>query len=123
MAFCKGYARTLEAFREKDQGISASQILLLLHVAMDPGHGPNEYATRTGLPRGVVSRELLALGPKDRTGKPGLKLLDSVPDEKDYRYVKTYITRQGLDLLERLEHSLEPWCMAQKTRCIEKTKN
>ena len=99
--------RALEVFREEvDGALPASYMMAFLMVALNPGKGTGDYGKAMGVSQPVISRILLEIGPKSRTGQPGQGLVDSALNPTDYRYKQTYLTPKGRVLLRKLMNAM-----------------
>ncbi|SDR09013.1 hypothetical protein SAMN05519103_00699 [Rhizobiales bacterium GAS113] len=79
----------------------------LLAVALEPGAGSADYAKRVGSLQPVISRHLLELGIKARTGGPGLGLIDRQSDPADLRNHRNYLTSNGKRAIAALSSILQ----------------
>ncbi|SDR31636.1 hypothetical protein SAMN05519103_01954 [Rhizobiales bacterium GAS113] len=66
-----------------------------LNVAMEPGQGPTHYGTKLGAIQPVVSRLLLELGIRARSGEKGLGLIDRDEAPDDLRGKRYHMTPEG----------------------------
>lgn len=94
--------RAIDVFREFDTAFPASYMAAFLLVALHPGKGSTDYARKLGSAQAVASRLMLEIGPKRRTGEPGLGLIGSEPDTKDLRIRRAFLTPKGKALLRKL---------------------
>lgn len=90
------------AFREVAPSIPASYAQAFLAVAMNPGQPTGTYAKSIGMMQPVVSRTLLEIGKKSRTGGMGLDLVFSVDDAQDLRVKRYQLTEKGNKLIQSL---------------------
>jgi hypothetical protein len=70
----KGLAEVLEQFLLKRANIPLHQVTLLLRLAIDEGHSQKQYSDTLGFPPSTVSRAMLDLGKRRRSGDEGLGL-------------------------------------------------
>lgn len=92
----------LQAFRTVEPSLPSSYMVAFMAVAMEPGHGTVYYAKKLGMVQPVVSRILLEIGQKTRTGGAGLGLVDSATDPVDLRLRRYFLTPKGTALLNSL---------------------
>jgi hypothetical protein len=96
----------LAPFFELRGDMPAQYIKTFLLVAMDEGHGVGEYARRAGVSKSVMSRHILDLGMRLRTGEPGLDLLMTRPNPMELRRHEVFLTAAGRTLAHRI---LQNW--------------
>lgn len=86
--------------------ISLHQIKVLLYVALrDAQNDPTdsrEIARHLGLSTSGVSRSIASLGSHGRGDRPGLRLIEAVPDLHDRRRKPVTLTRKGLAAVGRI---------------------
>jgi DNA-binding MarR family transcriptional regulator len=70
-------------------------VVAFLLVALDEGKGVMEYSKRAGVAQSVMSRHLLDLGDKDRSGGPGYGLVTSKNDPTNLRRRPVVLTDKG----------------------------
>lgn len=79
--------------------------VLLLVAELEWQHGEADMRAierQLGLPSAVVSRDLLGLGKRGRTGKGGLALIESREDRADLRRRPYRLTDKGRALISAL---------------------
>lgn len=77
-----------------------------LAVAVVPGRSVGYYANRCGLSMSTMSRNLLDLGERDRSGDPGLELVWSRDNPNEHRERQYFLTQQGRELLHKILNEL-----------------
>jgi len=90
----------------KMQAMPVRQALTFIVVAQHPGITPTEMMRFTRSNSAVTSRDLLGLGKRARSGKPGLGLIRAVEDMEDLRIKKYYLTAEGLAAINRITAEL-----------------
>ena len=85
---------------KKMQSMPVRQALTFIVVAQHPGITPAEMQRFTNASSAVTSRDLLGLGKRARSGKPGLGLIRTV-DARDLRLKQYYLTSDGLAAINR----------------------
>lgn len=88
----------LDLFRQEDSAMPTSYATAFLAVAKEPGMGVSHYARELGMLRPVVSRILLEIGVRARTGGVGMGLVDRVHGSEDLREVNYFLTDKGRKL-------------------------
>jgi len=89
----------MEAFRIVRPTMPMQQAYVFLLVAMDEGRGVQEYADRAGVSQPVMTRILLALGPRGQKGAAGHRLVQQATVTKDLRKRQTFLTAKGKSLV------------------------
>lgn len=95
------------AFRELSPSFPASYMLAFLDVAMRPGGGSTDYMATLETVQPVMSRILVALGPKSRAGEDGFGLIETALDVRDLRRRRSFLTPKGKGLLKRITRAVE----------------
>lgn len=68
---------------------------ILLEIALHPGITMKELETASGVALGSVSRNLMALGKRHRLQTPGLELIETIDDPREYRRKVAFLTIKG----------------------------
>lgn len=94
-----------------NESMPLRQALALLSVAIHEGQGGEladlrDVGKDTGAASAVVSRDLLGLGKRGRTGKPGLGLIAVTEDYTDLRRRPYGLTAKGRKVIDRLKEAL-----------------
>jgi DNA-binding MarR family transcriptional regulator len=92
----------LEAFRIIRPTMVMQHAYVFVLVAMDEGRGVQEYAERVGVTQPVMTRILLALGPRGQKGAAGHELVQQATDTGDLRKRQTFLTAKGKRLKREL---------------------
>lgn len=100
----------LEPFRDIRSDMPLQYVTTLLLVATGEGKSVNEYARRAGVSKSVMSRHILDLSIRLRSGEDGLGLLVSKPSPESLRQHEVYLTPRGRALLFRV---LRSWRLGQ----------
>jgi DNA-binding MarR family transcriptional regulator len=79
------------------------QLLTLLVIAQHEGEPIGAYQKRLGVSSSVVSAHILELGPKKRSGAPGLGLVQVSLNPAYMREHLVTLTLQGRELVKRVE--------------------
>jgi DNA-binding MarR family transcriptional regulator len=79
----------------------------LLLVALHPGESVTDLAGRAGLSVSTMSRNLRDLGNEYRTGKAGLKLVESNPHPANAASLAYRLTPRGRALLDKVLNILK----------------
>ena len=91
--------------RSKMRSMPVRQALTFIVVAQHPGITPAEMQRFTNASSAVTSRDLLGLGKRARSGKPGLGLIRTV-GAQDLRLKHYYLTLDGLAAINRVTAEL-----------------
>jgi DNA-binding MarR family transcriptional regulator len=95
-----------QTFREMNEAITPQQIEILFEIASQPGLTQQELANRTGMALSSISRNLMALGEWNRSGKPGLSLVETADDPAERRRQIAFLTPKGRSLVRRILEQL-----------------
>lgn len=93
---------TLEAFRTLHTDITASQIITILQVGMNPGVTQRRIGQLTGVRDGTVSRILAVVSDRGLRGRPGLGVVSIEPAPDNHRERNQYLTPKGRALWTNL---------------------
>jgi DNA-binding MarR family transcriptional regulator len=96
------YLSFMEAFRIIRPSMPMQHAYVFLLVAMDEGRGVQEYAERAGVTQPVMTRILLALGPRGQKGAAGHRLVQQATGTEDLRKRQTFLTAKGKALMREL---------------------
>jgi DNA-binding MarR family transcriptional regulator len=88
----------MEAFRVIEPIMPMQQAYAFLLVALEEGRGVQEYAERIGVTQPVMTRILLALGPRGQKGAAGRQLVRQATNPEDLRKRQTFLTAKGAAL-------------------------
>jgi DNA-binding MarR family transcriptional regulator len=94
--------RTLDAFRKVNQNVTANQMAVFLHIALQPGITQRELSDRTGLDDGTVSRIVAILSDRGAGERAGMDLINIGAVPGDYRKRSHTQTTQGKRLLNTI---------------------
>ena len=102
----------LEMFRVvAGKDVPIQRLIVFLYVAAHDGCPQATLTKATGMSEASVSRCLDALGPIDRHGNPGVRLISRRQDQDDYKRWRLFLTPKGqsiADLMtDRLNSSTE----------------
>ncbi|MBM6582903.1 winged helix-turn-helix transcriptional regulator [Microvirga sp. BT689] len=78
-----------------NEAIAPQQIEILFEIASQPGLTQQELANRTGMALSSISRNLMALGEWNRSGKPGLSLVETADDPNERRRQIAFLSPKG----------------------------
>jgi DNA-binding MarR family transcriptional regulator len=95
-----------QTFREMNEAIAPQQIEILFEIASQPGLTQQELANRTGMALSSISRNLMALGEWNRSGKPGLSLVETADDPEERRRHIAFLSPKGRSLVHRILQQL-----------------
>ncbi len=95
-----------QTFREMNEAIAPQQIEILFEIASQPGLTQQELANRTGMALSSISRNLMALGEWNRSGKPGLSLIETADDPEERRRHIAFLSPKGRSLVHRILQQL-----------------
>lgn len=98
----KGFAEALDEFTERRANIPTHQIAILCRLLNDEGKSQRYYADKWQLPRSTISRAMLDLGRKTRSGDPGLGLIEERANMEDLREQEIYVSSVGKALLRKV---------------------
>ena len=106
----RGLMAALDKFCDLNDGMPIRQAMALLSVALQEAeHGEaelREVGKDTQSPSQVVSRDLLGLGKRTRTGKAGLDLVRSFEDYNDLRRKPYKLTPAGKRFMKTILEAL-----------------
>lgn len=105
-ASIRNLASVLEMFMELRANIPVHQIVILLRTALDEGHSQKYYSEKLGYPTATISRAMLDLGKKLRTGEPGSMLIDERPSVHSLREHEMLLTAKGRAFLKKVAKRL-----------------
>lgn len=94
--------RIIAEFRRMSPGLPATYIDAFLAVALNPGHGPTEYARMVGTSQPIMSRTLLEIGEQARLRDEPLHLVVSRRHPESRRQIQYYLTAKGYALALRV---------------------
>lgn len=102
----KAYMRSLrlaiEPFRQMRPNLPLQYLYAFLLVAEQEGKSVNEYAEFTETPQSVMTRHLLDIGDRNRTGEEGFGLVTQERDRTDLRRHHARITPKGKAMVNRM---------------------
>jgi DNA-binding MarR family transcriptional regulator len=96
---------------EDRQMMPLQYLTSFLLVAQEEGLPVQDYAERARVSKSVMSRHLLDIGDRTRTGEPGLGLVTSRPKPMNLREHEVLLTPKGRALVGRMRHI---WKMSSK---------
>jgi DNA-binding MarR family transcriptional regulator len=102
----------LEIFRVvAGKDVPIQRLIVFLYVAAHDGCLQATLTKATGMSEASVSRCVDALGPTDRHGRPGARLISRKQDPDDYKRWRLFLTPKGQSIadlmLDRLTSSME----------------
>lgn len=97
----KSLAEVLDHFSMLRANIPVHQVTLLLRLALDEGKSQRHYSAAFGLPTSTVSRAMLDLGKKMRTGEDGLGLVEERTAPHSLREHEVFLSPKGKELLRK----------------------
>jgi DNA-binding MarR family transcriptional regulator len=118
----------MEAFRVIEPIMPMQQAYAFLLVALEEGRGVQEYAERIGVTQPVMTRILLALGPRGQKGAAGRQLVQQATDAEDLRKRQTFLTDKGKALkreilrLMRSDDQIGPPFRHRQSKSLTKTR-
>lgn len=93
----------IREFRMVSPTITTPMMDLLLTVALNPGHGPNEYARRLQSIPPTISNQLAKLGQDaSHRGEEPYELVKEGPPIGDSRGKGFYLSNKGKSLIRRI---------------------
>jgi DNA-binding MarR family transcriptional regulator len=97
--------RLCDEFSRLDVNFQMSYAKAFGVIAREPDLTITEYAKKLKTTQPMVSRWILQLGNKARTGGEGYKLVDTYRDAIDLRKQRVGLTTKGWHLVERLKET------------------
>lgn len=105
----------LEPFRDRHPTMTLQMVISFLLVCLDEGtQGVRDYAQQANVSQTVMTRNLLDLGARARSGEPGLGLVQQRSDPLDLRRTQTFLTDTGTALAHKVIRALSHGCAALK---------
>jgi DNA-binding MarR family transcriptional regulator len=101
---------SLRAFMRERVDMPAQYIVTFLLVATSEGHSVGEYAARANVSRSVMSRHILDLSVRQRSGEPGLDLLYTRASPNNLRMHEVFLTDRGKHIMSAMA---DAWRMTQ----------
>jgi DNA-binding MarR family transcriptional regulator len=98
----RSLVRIVDHFEDHSPQIPASMIEAFLLVALNEGCSLRQVVEMSGKPQSTMSRQLLDLGDRNRTGAPGLGLVEWRIAPEELRRKEYYLTPKGRALLKRI---------------------
>ena len=98
----KGLIEVLTLMTKDRPNIPVHQLILLFMLALDEGQSQKHYREKSGFPPSTVSRAMLDLGQKMRSGEPGLGLIDDRTSAHSLREYEMYLSRKGAALVKKI---------------------
>ena len=92
----------LAEFHNLDPEMPVSRLLLFLHAASQPGLLQSDLQEFAGLAQSGCSRAIAAMSRFEGFNRPGLDLIEAVPDPKNRRRKVVTLTDKGEGLAARL---------------------
>ena len=92
----------VEALREVKPNIRAHEIGAYLRVALSEGKSVAELTKDAGVAQSVMSRALLDIGPRDRSGEAGAGLVEHRLSPVNMREHQVVLTRKGVSLARKI---------------------
>ena len=102
---CRALLAAIRAFMRERGDMPAQYIQTFLLVATEPGLGVSEYALRAGVSKSVMSRHILDLGVRHRSGEPGLGLLYTKQNPMNLRAHEVFLTDKGVHMKSILNNA------------------
>ena len=103
----KKLIRITEVLRDRiGHNISLAVVHTFLLAVQHPDEGVVDLTKRLKTNKATVSRHLLDLSEKLRTGEPGYGVLKRMPDQPDLREVRYSVTPKGAEILNSLSNIL-----------------
>lgn len=106
----KALFKALDIIADEYEGMPLRQAMAFLSVAINEAdYGAAELkdvGRDTRAPAQVVSRDLLGLGKRARSGAPGLGLIETYEDFQDLRRKPYRLTKAGHTLIKQLSEAL-----------------
>lgn len=99
----------LSIFKEMRGDMPLQWVITFLLVAMEEGQGVGEYAARAGVSKSVMSRHILDLSVKLRTGEEGMGVLVTRTNPVNLRQHEVHLSPKGRTLAHRI---LTAWKMS-----------
>lgn len=98
----RALSRTIGVFRSEDSEMPVQQMLVFLYVATNEGCTQRDILTALEMASSTASRNIAALSPIHRLGKPGLGLITWVEAAEDRRAKLLFLTPKGRTFAGRL---------------------
>ncbi len=106
----KKFSAAIDLIRNECEGksadMSADRILTLLCVAINPDIRMIDVAEKTGQSVSSASRNLMALGPRQRPGVPGIDLIERYENPKNYKETLHRLNKRGERLMNNILNML-----------------
>lgn len=96
----------LEQFRLMRGTVPVHLVSAFLRVALHEGKSTRQYADDSGVSPSVMSRHLLDVGPKLRTGDEGLGLVQAKQAPENLRRNEMVLSPKGVALARRIARRL-----------------
>lgn len=107
----KDYARSLrlalEPFRQLRPTMPLQYVYTFLLVVENEGESVSDYAQMAEVPQTVMTRHLLDIGDRNRSGEEGFGLVTQERDRKDLRKHHAKVTSIGHALLHKIITALK----------------
>lgn len=87
--------KALTVLRGEDEQMQMQTAQVFIAIAMQPGITAQKVGESVGISQSSVSRNTAALGEWHRFGKPGLNLIEAVPDPRERRRKIHFLTIKG----------------------------
>lgn len=91
-----------DPFRELSVTLTYQVMRTFWIIAQEEGLSINEYSTRAGVSKSVMSRHVMDLSYKRRTGEEGFGLLMTRPDPAEMRHHQVFLTPTGKAFAHRM---------------------
>jgi DNA-binding MarR family transcriptional regulator len=92
----------VSAVRMLDDALPVQTLAVFLEIARNDGISINELCDKVGLASSSASRNVAALSDWHWLNKPGLGLVETLPDPKDLRRKTVRLTAKGRQLKEQM---------------------
>jgi DNA-binding MarR family transcriptional regulator len=102
----KGLFQVIGLLREQHQEMPAQQMQVLFYVALNEGAAQRDMCRDLDMAVSTASRNIAALSPLHRLGKPGLGLVTWVDNPNDRRAKHLKLTSAGRAFVRRVLDTL-----------------
>jgi DNA-binding MarR family transcriptional regulator len=96
----------LAEFHKLESEMTVSRLLLFLHVAAQPGIKQADLEQLTGFAQSGCSRAVAVLSKFERYDRPGLDLIESLPNPQNRRHKVVALTAKGQLLAAAVRRAL-----------------
>ena len=97
---------SIDPFRDLSATFTTQMLYAFIQIAADEGKSISDYADRAGVSKAVMSRHILDLSVKRRTGEAGFGLLVTRASPTDLRRHEVFLTPTGRAMVNKVLRAL-----------------